>query len=130
VFAAVLGVPIAAVAWAFLAAVELLQDWVYEDLPEALGLTPLPWWWPAPWLLLAGVLVGAVIRFFPGRGGHTPILRFSTSGGPTDPATLPGIALAAIVGLAAGIVLGPEAPLIALGGGLAVLALRLDPAGG
>src|SRR4029450_10536900 len=36
---------------------------------------------------------------------------------------LPGIFAAALIGLGLGVVLGPEAPLIALGGGLAVLAL-------
>ena len=41
------------------------------------------------------------------------------------PIELPGIALAALATLAFGAVLGPEAPLIALGGGLAVLAVRL-----
>ena len=38
---------------------------------------------------------------------------------------LPGIGLAALATLAGGAVLGPEAPLIALGAGLAILAVRL-----
>jgi H+/Cl- antiporter ClcA len=46
-------------------------------------------------------------------------------GGPPDPADLPGVVLAALATLALGVVLGPEAPMIALGGGLGVLAVRL-----
>ena len=46
----------------------------------------------------------------------------------------PGVALAALAGLSLGAVIGPEAPLIALGGGLALLAadrtrLGSDPQG-
>ncbi len=44
--------------------------------------------------------------------------------GPPRPAELPGIALAALATLGLGAVLGPEAPLIALGAGLAVVAVR------
>ena len=45
--------------------------------------------------------------------------------GSTQPAEVPGIALAALATLGLGLVLGPEAPLIALGGGLAVFAVKL-----
>ena len=38
---------------------------------------------------------------------------------------LPGIALAALATLSLGAVVGPEAPLIAIGGGLAALTVRL-----
>jgi H+/Cl- antiporter ClcA len=122
--ATLLGVPISAAAYGFLALVALLQDWVYADLPRALGLTPPPWWWPAPPLVLAGLLVGPTIRFLPGRGGKSPTDGFSESG-PPPPSALPGIALAALAGLSMGAVIGPEAPLIALGSGLAACAVRL-----
>jgi H+/Cl- antiporter ClcA len=124
VLAALLGVPISAAAYGFLALVGVLQDWLYTDLPRAVGMTTPPWWWPAPPLVLAGLLVGATIRFLPGRGGKSPADGFSESG-PPPPSALPGIALAALAGLSAGAVIGPEAPLIALGGGLAAAALRL-----
>ena len=45
--------------------------------------------------------------------------------GTAKPAELPGILLAALATLGLGLVLGPEAPLIALGGGLAILTVRL-----
>ena len=44
--------------------------------------------------------------------------------GATQPADLPGILLAALATLGLGLVLGPEAPLIALGSGPAVLSVR------
>jgi H+/Cl- antiporter ClcA len=124
VLAALLGLPISAAAYGFLALVGLLQHWVYADLPRALGLAPPPWWWPAPPLVLSGLLVGATIRFLPGRGGKSPADGFSESG-PPPPSALPGTALAALAGLSMGAVIGPEAPLIALGGGLAACAVRL-----
>ena len=42
-----------------------------------------------------------------------------------QPNELPSIFLAALAGLSLGAVIGPEAPLIALGGGPAFLAVRL-----
>lgn len=123
--AAVLGAPISAVAYYFLHLVNAVQDWVYTDLPRAFGFTETPLWWPLPLLGLAGVLVGLMIRHFPGGGGHSPLDGFAAGHTPPRPVDLPGILLAAITSLGLGAVLGPEAPLIALGGGLAVLAVHL-----
>jgi H+/Cl- antiporter ClcA len=120
----VIGVPIAAAAFFFLQLVNHLQDWLYSDLPDALGFSDPPIWWPAPLLVLAGVLVGLTIRHLPGRGGASPAEGFHAHGPPLG-RELPGIAIAALVSLGLGAVIGPEAPLIALGAGLAVLALRL-----
>jgi H+/Cl- antiporter ClcA len=124
VLAAVLGVPISVAAYGFLALVGGLQDWLFTDLPRALGHASAPLWWPLPLLALAGLLVGLTIRHLPGQGGHSPADGFKAGGGPT-PAELPGIAIAALATLSLGAVLGPEAPLIALGAGLAALAVRL-----
>ena len=49
----------------------------------------------------------------------------SRASGPVPPIELPGIVLAAFVTLSLGVVLGPEAPLIAIGSGLGVLAIHL-----
>lgn len=125
VFAALLGIPIAAIAYFFLELVHLLQTWIFTDLPRAAGYDSEPAWWPLPVLLVAGVLVGLTIRYLPGRGGHSPADGFST-GTVAAPNALPGVALAALTTLGLGAVLGPEAPLIALGGGLAAATLRLS----
>jgi H+/Cl- antiporter ClcA len=128
VVAAVLGVAISAVAWGFLALVAKLQHWLYASFPSDLGYRSAPVWWPFPLLAICGLLVAATIRYLPGTGGHEPADGLKT-GGTFPPAELAGIALAAFVTLAFGAVLGPEAPLIALGGGLAAWAVRRTKAG-
>jgi H+/Cl- antiporter ClcA len=122
--AALIGVPISAAAYFFLQLVTALQRWIFADLPRALGFALAPVWWPLPVLLLAGVLVSPAIRYLPGGGGHSPVDGFAAGGAPT-PIELPGVLAAAIASLGLGVVLGPEAPLIALGAGLAVCAVRL-----
>jgi H+/Cl- antiporter ClcA len=122
--AAVLGVPVAAAAYWFLELVAGIQKFVYSDLPHWLGFHREPAWWPVPLLGLAGLAVGLTIRYLPGRGGESPADGFKP-GGVARPAELPGIALAALASIGLGAVIGPEAPLIALGGGLAFLAVWL-----
>jgi H+/Cl- antiporter ClcA len=121
--ASLLGIPIALVAFSFLQLTAHLQGWMYEDLPKALGLGD-PAWWPVPVLVIGGLLVALTIRYLPGRGGEVPVEGFHAGGGFAAPAELVGIALAAVITLGCGAVLGPEAPLIALGGGLGALAIR------
>lgn len=122
--AALIGVPISAAAYFFLQLVEALQQWVYVELPQTLGFATTPLWWPLPMLLIAGVLVSLTISRLPGGGGHSPVDGFAAGAQPA-PGDLPGVVLAALATLALGAVLGPEAPLIALGSGLGVCAVRL-----
>jgi H+/Cl- antiporter ClcA len=58
-------------------------------------------------------IVYAARRLLPGNGGHEPIQGLATT--PTPLRHAPGVAVAAIGTLAFGAVLGPEAPVIALG---------------
>ena len=125
VLAALLGLPISAASYGFLALVQSGQEFVYDDLPGVIGFDSPPAWWPLPVLALAGVLVAATIRYLPGGGGHVPAHGLAVGGKPTQPIELPGVVLAALASLVLGVVLGPEAPLIAMGGGLALLTLRL-----
>ncbi len=124
VLAAITGVPVSAAAWGFLALVSKAQKWVFTSLPGELGFHGEPLWWPVPMLALSGILVAVFIRYLPGTGGHSPADGFH-AGTPPSPGELPGIVLAALATLCLGAVLGPEAPLIALGGGLGVCAIRL-----
>jgi H+/Cl- antiporter ClcA len=121
--AAILGVPISAAAYGFLALVSYLQKEIFTHLPHGLGFATEPLWWPLPVLAVGGVLAGLAIRYLPGKGGVSPAGGFAVHGAPA-PAQLPGVILAALATLAFGAVLGPEMPLIAVGGGLAVLATR------
>ena len=90
-----------------------------------MGFATLPTWWPLPVLGLAGVLVALAIERLPGRGGHVPAEGLK-SGPPTQPIELPGVLLAAFAAVGLGMVLGPEAPLIAIGTGLGILSIRLS----
>ncbi len=128
VLAAAIGLPISAFAYGFLSLVHLVQGWVFDDLPRGLGFAGAPDWWPLPVLTVAGIGVGLLIRYLPGRGGHVPADGLNT--GAPHPRDLVGVFLAALVGLGLGVVLGPESPLIALGGGLAILALGRGAATG
>jgi len=125
VLAAVLGIPISAVAYGFLALVTAIQEYLFDDLPADIFSGGAPVWWPVPWLVLCGLLTGLTIRYLPGNGGHSPAFGFHTGGGAPVDRELPGIILAALATLSLGAVLGPEAPLIAIGGGLAALTVHL-----
>jgi len=124
VFAAIVGVVVSLAAWAFLELVHGIQVGVYSDLPGDLGFDAVPWWWPLPWLAIAGLLTAIAITRLPGSGGHVPANGLGGGGGPTQPIELPGVLVAAVATLGFGLVLGPEAPLIALGMGLGVMAVR------
>jgi H+/Cl- antiporter ClcA len=124
VFGAIVGVPVAAAAYFFLKLVAETQQYVFETLPGELGFDSQPSWWSIPLLALSGLIVAASIRFLPGTSGHKPAEGFKT-GGAVRPIDLPGIVLASFATLSLGVVLGPEAPLIAIGSGMGVLAVHL-----
>ena len=83
--AAIIGVPVSAVAYFFLALVSKLQGWIFTSLPKELGFHAEPLWWPILPLVLAGVLVSSDPevparhgRPFPSRrvqGGRRPAAR-------------------------------------------------------
>ena len=125
VLAAAVGVVVSLASWAFLELIHAIQQSVYDDLPSALGFDTAPWWWPLPVLGLAGVVIAFAIVRLPGHGGHIPANGLQ-AGAPTTPSEVPGVVLAALASIGLGLVLGPEAPLIGLGTGLALLAVGLS----
>ena len=124
VMGALVGVPVALVAYFFLKWVADVQQYVFTTLPADLGFNGEPSWWPIPPLIICGVLVGLTIKHLPGTAGHEPAEGFKTTG-PVRPIDLPGIIIASFATLGLGVVLGPEAPLIAIGSGMGALAIRL-----
>ena len=124
VFSALIGILVSLASWCFLEGIHALQQWVFKDLPGELGFAAAPWWWPLPVLFVAGVIIAVAIARLPGSGGHKPSQGLK-AGPATQPIELPGVLLAAIATIGLGMVLGPEAPLIALGTGLALLTVRL-----
>ena len=120
--AVLVGIPLGLAALLFVWVEDSLQGWLWTDLPEALGMGSSPEWW---WVLIVpafGGLVVALAYRLPGRGGHNPALGFNAT--PTQPRELPGAMVAAIATLSCGAVLGPEAPLIALGSAIGLLLAR------
>jgi H+/Cl- antiporter ClcA len=124
VFGAIVGIPVAIVAYFFLKLVTEGQQYFFTTLPSELGFHGVPAWWPLPVLALCGLLVGLSLRYLPGTGGHHPAEGFKT-GGTVTARDLPGIICASLATLVLGAVLGPEAPLILIGAGVAVLIVHL-----
>jgi H+/Cl- antiporter ClcA len=125
VLVAVVGVLVSFATWCFLELIYQITQELYTHLPHALGYSHgPPVWWPLPVLGIAGVIVALAITRLPGEGGHIPANGLG-GGKPATPVQLPGVLVAGLVGIGFGIVLGPEAPLMALGPGLAVLAITL-----
>lgn len=125
-FCALIGIPVSLAAFWFLVALHEMEHALWPDLPESLGWSSPPWWWPLPLLLVAGTAVGLIVTHLRGRGGHIPAAGVQM--GDTTPASLPGVVLAAAASLPFGAVLGPEAQLIALGTALALLLRDLTQA--
>ena len=71
VLASVVGVAVSLLAWGFLELIHQIQVGVFTDLPSGLGFDEVPWWWPLPILVLAGIPVAYALRL-PGAGGHVP----------------------------------------------------------
>jgi chloride channel protein, CIC family len=112
-FAAVLGVAAAIVTLLFLWAEHGLQEVLWDDLPHAIGVDPHPWY-ALVVTTLGGLAVGLVIRFVPGHGGPGPAEGHGVGETHILLGHLPGILLAALVSLAVGASLGPEAPMLAV----------------
>jgi H+/Cl- antiporter ClcA len=122
-FGALVGVVVSFVAYFFLKGTARGQTWLFMTLPKQLGFAGTPVWWPIPVLVVGGVVVVLAIRYFPGTGGHVAVFGFKP--GTTQPIELPGVVVASFATLVCGAVLGPEAPLVAIGGGLAILIVHL-----
>jgi H+/Cl- antiporter ClcA len=123
VLAAIVGIFVSLAAWCFLELIHYTQQWVYTDLPQDLGYESTPTWWSLPVLAIAGAVTAFAIVRLPGTGGHIPADGLSTD--PIQPIGIPGVVLAAVASIGLGAVVGPEAPLIALGGALGFLAVHL-----
>src|SRR5262249_60257046 len=118
----VVGVLVSVVSWGFLGVIHYIQEGAYKDVPDWLGFTGVPTWWPLPVMLVAGVLTAVAVLRLPGRGGHEPYR--GLSGGVTRPVDLPGILLPGPASLGLGLGLAPGAPPVPPGVRLAPFAAR------
>jgi H+/Cl- antiporter ClcA len=121
--AAAIGIPVSLAALAFLALTHEIAHWLWDAGPDALGFSGEDWWWVLLVPAVGATLAGLAVRRLPGNGGHEPLNGFSAE--PVMPKAIPGVLLAAAASLPFGAVLGPEAPLVALGGALGLWFARL-----
>lgn len=126
-YGAAIGIPAALAAALFLALVHDLEHWLWHDLPDALGHSSPPWYLVIGLPVVGAAIVAVSRRYLPGDGGHSPLEGLETD--PTPVSHGPGIALAAIGTLAFGAVLGPEAPVVALGSLVGVAITRVVDVG-
>jgi H+/Cl- antiporter ClcA len=124
---ALIGIPAALLAAGFLALVHELEHLLWEDLPDALGHSSPPLYLVVALPAAGAALVAAARMLLPGDGGHSPLEGLKMA--PTPPLAAAGVALAALGTLSFGAVLGPEAPLIALGAAVGMAAVPLLKAG-
>ena len=61
-FGAIVGIPVAVVAYFFLKLITSGQEYFFTTLPGELGFHRTPAWWPLPMLALCGLLVGLALR--------------------------------------------------------------------
>lgn len=105
----------------------ILQSILWQRLPGSLGIAADSPLWIMLTLTLTGVMVGLVIRYSTGHAGPDPATE-PLIGAPISPAALPGLIIALVLGLAGGVSLGPEHPIMAVNIALAVaLGRRLFP---
>ena len=120
---AAIGIPAALAAIAFFTAVHYLEQLIWHALPTALGEASPPWYLVV-FLPVVGAAIVAIARLaLPGDGGRSPLAGMSH--GATPVRYVPGIVVAALGTLGFGLVLGPEAPVMAVGSavGLAITSL-------
>ncbi|EOR4015331.1 ion channel protein [Escherichia coli] len=105
----------------------VLQNLLWQRLPGTLGIAQDSPFWIIGVLTLTGIAVGLVIRFSQGHAGPDPACE-PLIGAPVPPSALPGLIVALILGLAGGVSLGPEHPIMTVNIALAVaIGARLLP---
>jgi H+/Cl- antiporter ClcA len=110
--AIVVGVLSALILWSLEQAADLLGGVLWTTLPDVLGVDPSGWWIILV-LTLTGLAVGIALQVLPGHGGPDSATT-ELMGPPLPLRTLPGLAVVTLLGLAGGVSLGPENPIIAI----------------
>ncbi len=105
----------------------VLQNLLWQRLPGTLGIAQDSPFWIIAILTLTGIAVGLFILFSQGHAGPAPACE-PLIGAPVPPSALPGLIVALILGLAGGVSLGPEHPIMTVNIALAVaIGARLLP---
>ncbi|MET4059480.1 H+/Cl- antiporter ClcA [Arthrobacter sp. UYP6] len=102
----------------------LVQHLVWQDLPAAVGADPNGGWWIFGTLTLTGLAVGLLVRYLPGHAGpDSAAAELGADNPPLPLKAVPGLALVAVLGLAGGVSLGPENPIIVINTALLTLGI-------
>lgn len=105
----------------------VLQQFLWERLPVSIGIAQDSALWIIGMLTLTGIMVGLVIRYSQGHAGPDPACE-PLIGMPVPTSAIPGLLVALILGLAGGVSLGPEHPIMTVNIALAVaLGSRMFP---
>ncbi len=108
---AAVGLVAGAGAVVFVAVQHHFSHLLWHTLPDAMGLETAPWWMVIGFPLVGAVLTWAALQL-PGHGGHAPLDGIGLDIGPDR---VLSVLAAALASLCFGAVLGPEAPLLAIG---------------
>ncbi len=107
---------------------EGLQTVIWTTLPATFGATEATPWWIFTVLTVIGALVGLIVWLVPGHGGLDSAVTEMDGPFPTL-GSLPSLFLVVVLGLAGGVSLGPENPIIAVNTVLSmVIVARFMPA--
>lgn len=117
--ALLIGVASSLVLIAVMKVASVLQQFLWERLPISIGIAQDSPFWIITMLTLTGVMVGLIIRYSHGHAGPDPACE-PLIGMPVSTSALPGLLAALIVGLAGGVSLGPEHPIMTVNIALAV----------
>ncbi|GAA5204030.1 ion channel protein [Microbacterium jejuense] len=120
--ALLIGAASAIVLWLLDTAAGWLQGVLWTTMPGWFGATEATPWWIFTVLTLTGAMVGLIVWLVPGHGGPDSATT-ELAESPPPLSTLPSILLAVVIGLAGGVSLGPENPIIAVNGAIAVAAM-------
>ena len=124
--AVLVGVVSALILWTLDRVADALSSVIWTTVPEALSVDP-DGWWIILVLTVTGLAVGIALQVLPGHGGPDSATT-ELVGPPLPLRTLPGLALVTLLGLAGGVSLGPENPIIAINSAIIVaIFARLIP---
>lgn len=110
--ALLVGIVSALILWTLDRAADALSNVIWDAAPTALGVDPNGWWIILV-LTVTGLAVGIALQVLPGHGGADSATTELVAP-PLPLKTLPGLALVTLLGLAGGVSLGPENPIIAI----------------
>jgi H+/Cl- antiporter ClcA len=110
--AILVGVVSALILWTLDRLADGLSTVIWDTVPDALSIDP-DGWWIILVLTVTGLAVGIALQVLPGHGGPDSATT-ELVGSPLPLRTLPGLAVVTLLGLAGGVSLGPENPIIAI----------------